>query len=240
LLLLAAAVAWLGVGAVAGDMDVMTGTMGVGFAAFAGVWTLMMTAMMLPGIAPFASFYTRTFAEDRAVRLTSFSCGYLVVWSLAALPAFGLAWLADEATSDSQAAATGLAAAIFLACGVYQLTPYKERCLAQCRSPLGFTLKCAAYRGRTRDFRVGMHHGAFCVACCWSLMALLVVFGLMNVAAMLALTAVMLVEKTWPRGPMFGRIVGGVAVALALVVIFVPRIAPGLEHVAHTSGMGRM
>ena len=239
-LLLAAAAAWLGVVAVATDMGSMPGTMGLGVGSFVAVWALMMTAMMLPSVAPFASLYTRTFRERRGARVTAFAAGYLVVWSAAALPAYGLAWLADRVVSDDQTAATALAAVIFLACGVYQLTPLKERCLAHCRSPLGFTLKYSSYRGRTRDLRVGVHHGAFCLACCWALMALLVVFGLMNVAAMMVLAAIVLAEKTWTWGPQFGRVLGAVALVLAVVVIFAPGVAPGLDHVAHAGGMGRM
>ena len=201
LLLLVAAAAWLAVVVIADDMGAMPGTMGLAFIAFVGLWALMMTAMMLPSVAPFASLYTRTFREHRGRRLAVFAAGYLIVWSAAALPAYGAAWLADELIGDSQAAAMSLAVAIFLACGIYQLTPFKDRCLAHCRSPLGFTLKYAAYRGHTRDLRVGLHHGAFCLGCCWALMALLVVFGLMNVFAMIVLAGIVLVEKTWARGP---------------------------------------
>jgi len=239
-LLLTAAGAWVGVVAIAGDMGSMPGTMGLAFGSFLAVWTLMMTAMMLPSVAPFASLYTRTFREHRAVRLTVFASGYLVVWAAAALPAYGLAAVADGFVDDNQTAATALAAVIFLACGVYQLTPFKDRCLAHCRSPLGFTLKYAAYRGRTRDLRVGMHHGAFCLGCCWALMALLVVFGLMNVLAMIVLAAVVLVEKTSAWGMQFGRALGVVALVLAVLVIFLPGIAPGLDHVVHGGGMTRM
>ncbi len=239
-LLLAAAAAWLGVVAVAGDMGSMPGTMGLAFGAFVAVWTLMMTAMMLPSVAPFASLYTRTFREHRAVRLTVFAAGYLLVWSAAAFPAYGLAWVADRFVDDNQTGATALAAVIFLACGVYQLAPFKERCLAHCRSPLGFTLEYAAYRGRTRDLRVGVHHGAFCLGCCWALMALLVVFGLMNVVAMIVLAAIVLVEKTSVWGPQFGRALGIVALVLAVLVILLPGIAPGLDHVVHAGGMGGM
>jgi predicted metal-binding membrane protein len=239
-LLLAAAAAWLGVVAVAGDMGSMPGTMGLGLGSFVAVWMLMMAAMMLPSVAPFASLSTRTFREHRAVRLTVFAAGYLLVWSAAAFPAYGLAWVADRFVDDNQTAATALAAVIFLACGVYQLTPFKDRCLAHCRSPLGFTLKYAAYRGRTRDLRVGVHHGAFCLGCCWALMALLVVFGLMNVVAMIVLAAIVLVEKTSAWGPQFGRALGIVALVLAVLVIFLPGIAPGLDHVVYTGDMGGM
>jgi predicted metal-binding membrane protein len=240
LLLLAAAAAWLGVVAVVGDMGSMPGTMGLGLGAFVAVWTLMMTAMMLPSVAPFASLYTRTIRESRVERLMLFAAGYLLVWSAVAFPAYGLAWVADRFVEGDQAAATALAAVIFLACGVYQLTPFKERCLAHCRSPLGFTLKYAAYRGRTRDLRVGVHHGAFCLGCCWALMALLVVFGLMNVAAMIALAAIVLVEKTWVWGPRFGRLLGVVALVLAVLVIFMPGIATGLHHTMPAGNMGGM
>ena len=177
LLLVAAAGAWVGVVLVARHMGSMPGTMGLGAGSFAAVWALMMAAMMLPSVAPFASLYSRSFTGDRGSRLGAFASGYLIVWTLAALPAYGLAWLASRLAGGHRTAATVLAVAIFAACGVYQLTPLKDRCLARCRSPLGFLLKLGAYRGRTRDLRAGLYHGAFCLARCWALMALLVAFG---------------------------------------------------------------
>ena len=138
------------------------------------------------------------------------------------------------------AAATVLAVAIFAACGAYQLTPLKDRCLARCRSPLGFVLKLGGYRGRTRDLRVGLYHGAFCLACCWALMALLVAFGLMNVIAMVVLAGAVLVEKTWIWGLRFSRVLGVAALVLAVAVVFEPGLAPGLQHVAGPGGMGGM
>jgi predicted metal-binding membrane protein len=240
LLLLGAAGAWVGVVVVARHMGPMPGTMGLGIGPFAAVWTLMMTAMMLPSVTPFASLYTRSFREHRAARLTGFAAGYLLVWGLAAVPAYALAWFADRLTGSHPAAATGLAVAIFAACGIYQLTPLKDRCLARCRSPLGFVLKFGSYRGGTRDVRVGLYHGAFCLACCWGLMALLVAFGLMNLAAMVVLAAVVVVEKTSVWGSRFSRALGIVALVLAVVVVFQPRLAPGLHSVAHGSGMGHM
>ena len=131
-------------------MGSMPGTMGLGAGSFAAVWALMMAAMMLPSVAPFASLYSRTFTGAYGARLAAFASGYLIVWTMAALPAYGLAWLASRLAGGHPAAATVLAAAIFAACGAYQLTPVKERCLARCRSPLGFMLKLGAYRGRTR------------------------------------------------------------------------------------------
>ena len=229
LLLLAAAAAWAGVAVLARDMGSMPGTMGLGLGAFVAVWSLMMAAMMLPSVTPFASLYSRTFTADRARRTAALAVGYLVVWSIVAVPAFGLAWLADRSVRGHPGAATALAVTIFASCGGYQLTPLKDRCLAKCRSPLGLMLHLGAYRGRARDLRAGVYHGAFCLACCWGLMALLVAFGLMNVVAMVALAAVVLVEKAGPSGRRFSQAVGVASLVLAVVVVFNPHLAPGLE-----------
>jgi predicted metal-binding membrane protein len=240
LVLIAAAGAWAGVAVVARHMGAMPGTMGLGIGAFAGVWALMMAAMMLPSVTPFASLYSRTVRDRRVWRLAAFACGYLIVWALAALPAYGLALLAGRLVDGHPATATVLAVAIFAACGVYQLTPVKDRCLARCRSPLGFVLKLGGYRGRTRDLRVGLYHGAFCLACCWALMALLIVFGLMNVIAMVVLAGAVLAEKIWVWGPQFSRVLGVAALGLAVTVVFVPGLAPGLQQVASPGQMGGM
>jgi predicted metal-binding membrane protein len=240
LLLVAAAAAWAGVVLVARDMGSMPGTMGLGVGSFIAVWALMMAAMMLPSVTPFASLYVRAFGDDRRWRLAGLVSGYLIVWIAAAVPAYGLAWLAGRLTGPHPAAATTLAAVIFAACGIYQLTPLKDRCLAHCRSPLGYVLKLGAYRGRSRDLRVGLYHGAFCLGCCWALMALLIAFGLMNVIAMVVLAGAVLVEKTWAWGPRFSRVLGVAALGLAIAVIFVPDLAPGLHQAmtpAPTGGM---
>jgi predicted metal-binding membrane protein len=133
-----------------------------------------------------------------------------------------------------------MAVVIFAACGIYQLTPLKDRCLARCRSPLGFVLKLGSYRGRSRDLRVGLYHGAFCVACCWGLMVLLIAFGLMNLTAMVVLAAIVLVEKASPWGSRFSRALGIVALVLAVVVIFEPGLASGLHPVTPSGSMGSM
>jgi predicted metal-binding membrane protein len=227
-LLLVGAAAWVVLAGVAHRMGVMPGTMGLGFGAFVAVWALMMTAMMLPTTAPFAALYTRTLTDHRPRRIAEFACGYLLVWSAAALPAYALARLAGSLTGSRPVAAKALAAIIFGACGVYQLTPIKDRCLAHCRSPLGFVFKYGSYRGPLRDLRVGISHGAFCLACCWALMAVLVAVGLMNLGAMVVLAAVVLAEKTWTWGPRLSRVVGVLALALAVAVLFRPSLAPGL------------
>jgi predicted metal-binding membrane protein len=116
----------------------------------------------------------------------------------------------------------------------------KDRCLAQCRSPLGFTLKYAAYRRSGRDLRAGVVHGAFCAGCCWTLMLLLFVFGLMNVFAMVAVATAVIIEKTWRHGIGFARAVGVISIVLAALAIARPWIAPGLHSPSTTMMKGTM
>jgi predicted metal-binding membrane protein len=206
-------------------MTGMTGTMGLGLAVFVPVWTLMMTAMMLPSVAPTASLYAKTVQTNRTARIAGLAAGYLAVWAVAGLPAYGLAWL----TGRHPGAAHVFAVAVFAACGVYQMSRLKDRCLAHCRSPLALLLHYGSYRGRSRDLRAGAHNGGYCLGCCWGLMVILVAVGVMNIAAMAGLAAVVLVEKTWRWGPAAGRLAGAAALALAVAVIWFPWLAPGLH-----------
>jgi predicted metal-binding membrane protein len=228
-LLILAAGAWVATIALARGMAGMAGTMGLGLALFVPVWTLMMAAMMLPSVAPTASLYARTVQSNRAVRITGLVVGYLAVWALAGVPAFGLAWLAGWLTGKHPGAAHIMAVAVFAAVGIYQLSSLKDRCLAHCRSPLGLLLHYGSYRGRSRDLRVGVHHGGYCLGCCWALMLILIVVGVMNIAAMVGLAALVLVEKLWRWGPAAGRVAGVTALALAVATIWVPWLAPGLH-----------
>jgi predicted metal-binding membrane protein len=228
-LLILAACAWAATLVLARGMAGMTGTMGLGLAVFVPIWTLMMAAMMLPSVAPTASLYTRTFTGDRTARTAGLVTGYLAIWAAAGVPAFGLAWLAGRLSSTHPGSAHVLAVAIFAVCGVYQLSPLKDRCLAHCRSPIGLLMHYGSYRGRARDFRVGLHHGAYCLGCCWGIMVILIAVGVMNVAAMVGLAALVLIEKLWRWGPAAGRLAGVAALALAVAIIWVPWLAPGLQ-----------
>jgi predicted metal-binding membrane protein len=228
-LLILAAGAWAATLLLAKGMAGMTGTMGLSLAAFVPVWTLMMAAMMLPSVTPTASLYVKTFRDNRTMRIAGLVAGYLAVWAAAGLPAYGLAWLAGWLTGIHPSAAHVLAVAVFASCGVYQLSSLKDRCLAHCRSPLGLLLHYGSYRGRSRDLRVGVHHGGYCVGCCWALMLILIAVGVMNVAAMIGLAALVLTEKAWSRGPMVGRLAGVAALALAVATIWLPWLAPGLH-----------
>jgi predicted metal-binding membrane protein len=207
----------------------MTGTMGMGTLEFVPAWTLMMVAMMLPAVGVTGSIYARTIITNRVSRLGGFVTGYLVVWALSGLPAFGLARLAGELTTSRPAVSHELAVGLFALCGIYQLSPLKDRCLAHCRSPLGLLMRYASYRGQFRDLRAGLHHGAYCLACCWTLMALLIAVGVMNLLAMVGLTVLIVAEKLWARGPWAGRLAGVASVGLAIALIWVPSLAPGLD-----------
>ena len=140
-----------------------------------------------------------------------------------------MAWLAGWLTGKHPSAAHVMAVAVFAVCGIYQLSPLKDRCLAHCRSPLGLLLHYGSYRGKTRDLRVGVHHGGYCLGCCWALMVILIAVGVMNIAAMVGLAALILIEKVWRWGPLASRLAGIALLALAVAAIWLPWLAPGLH-----------
>ena len=122
---------------------------------------------------------------------------------------------------------------------VPEMTPLKTACLKHCRSPMMQLLHYANFRGAARDLRVGMHHGAYCVGCCWGLMVTLVAVGVMNVAAMVGLAAVIFVEKLWQRGEGFSRVVGvGFLVVAALAAFYPHALLPALHGSDGMVGMG--
>jgi predicted metal-binding membrane protein len=224
-----AAGAWVGAVSLSQGMGAMSGTMGLAAWEFVPAWTLMMAAMMLPAVGVTGSVYARTIRTNRPARMAGFVGGYLVVWAATGVPALGLASLAGRLGSDHAHLAHIVAVGMFAVCGLYQLTPIKDRCLARCRSPLGLVMRYGSYKGKLRDIRVGLHHGGYCLACCWALMALLIVVGVMNLLAMVAIAALVVVEKLWPRGPVAGRLAGLCLLALATTAIWVPSLAPGLD-----------
>lgn len=223
--------AWIGTVAWArsAGMGAMPGTMGMNLAAFVIMWTLMMAAMMLPSVGPFVGVYQRTVTDSRAARLLGLGVGYLAVWAAVGVVAFGIAtWFGDLA-AESAPTAQAVAVATFALVGIYQLSPLKYRCLSHCRTPIGHLLHYLGFQGRLRDVRAGLSHGWFCLGCCWALMVLMVAFGVMNIAAMIGLAAVIAVEKVWHHGERFARLVGFAAIAYAAALVFVPELAPGLD-----------
>jgi predicted metal-binding membrane protein len=183
--------------------------------AFLFAWLVMMVAMMFPSVAPTAILWMNAIGSSasgtrRTARVTAFIAGYLAAWTLYGIVAFALIVTMQRVTTH------WIAGALFAFAGVYQLTPLKRACLRHCRSPFAALMMYAGYSPRFRDFRVGLHHGAYCVGCCWGLMAVLVAVGVMNVPAMIALSALIFLEKIWRGGEMVARVLGLAFIVLAL------------------------
>jgi predicted metal-binding membrane protein len=226
-LLIIAAIAWVAIITWTQGSGSMTGTMGLALPAFVVAWTVMMAAMMLPSVAPVASLYARSIASRRAMRLTLFTSGYLVVWAMAGVIAFAIGSLVASLAEGDARLGTAAGVAAYLAAGVYQLSPLKYRCLSHCRSPLSLFLHYSSYQGPLRDLRVGAHHGAYCLGCCWALMVVLLALGAMSLIPMLILATVVITEKLWSRGEAFARLVGVACLGLAIATIWLPDLAPG-------------
>lgn len=202
------------------------------FVLIAAMWVVMMAAMMLPSAAPVTLLYA-TLARRRRERGTAapsaglFALGYVAVWAGFGLLATTLQWALDATLllSPQMATTSVLVAGLTLVvAGLYQWTPLKQACLQQCRSPLDFLF--AHWREGTRGaLAMGVRHGLFCLGCCWALMLLLFVGGVMNLLWVAALTLVVLVEKTVPGGPWAGRAMG-----VLLVVWGVAVLGRGVAH----------
>ena len=229
-----AAAAWAITVAQARSMGNGPGTMGLALLPFLALWVLMMVAMMLPSVAPVAVLWTRLISGvstglGRVVRMSLFLGGYLLAWTACGAVAFAALAGTGRLLTVSPTAAKWLGVAIFITAGIYQFTPWKAWCLRHCRSPVGALMYYIGFTGRSRDVRVGLHHGATCVGCCWGLMILLIAVGVMNVAVMAALAAVVFVEKLWRYGKPFGQAVGIVLAAIGVLAIWYPWLLPGLH-----------
>jgi predicted metal-binding membrane protein len=189
------------------------------------MWTIMMMAMMLPSAAPaillVAALGRERGVGDGAPTAGLFALGYVLVWTGFSLAATFLQWGLDQAGIMSGAMAMGSAVAVgcvLVAAGIYQWTPLKQACLRHCRSPLSFLLH--HWRSGTWGaVESGLRHGAFCLGCCWMLMALLFVGGLMNLMWIAALALLVLVEKTLPWGGRMSRVTGAALVAWGTVTL---------------------
>jgi len=236
-----AAAAWAVTVGLARSMGNGPGTMGLALLPFTGLWVVMMAAMMLPSVAPVAVLWTRLISGGpagpvRAARMGMFLSGYLLAWAAFGVAAFAALAGAGRLLAASPTAAKWLGVGIFLVAGVYQLTPWKDWCLRRCRSPIGALMYYLGFKGRSRDVRVGLHHGTTCAGCCWGLMIVLVAVGVMNVAVMAALAVVIFAEKLWRYGKPFGLAVGVVLVAVGVLAIWFPWLLPGL-HVSMMPAM---
>ena len=186
---------------------------------FAAMWLAMMVAMMLPSSLPMLLLYRRvvTFrGESHADALVWLMAGaYFFVWTLFGLAAYAagmaIASAAMRWSSVSRAVPAGAGLALIVA-GAYQLTPWKAACLKHCRDPLEIIAHHLQH-GWRGALRLGTHHGLFCAACCWALMVMQLVMGVMNLWAMVAIAVVIGLEKMTPRGELLARLVGVASIA---------------------------
>jgi predicted metal-binding membrane protein len=171
---------------------------------FLGIWLVMMAAMMLPSVAPTVTLYTRITKERSRLSPWLFTGGYLLTWVLAGLAAYVLGLAATSLAGGSLAwdrSGRMIAAATLVAAAVYELTPLKNVCLAKCRSPLGALL--GSWRDGPRGaVRMGARNGAWCVGCCWAMMASLFALGVMSLTWMAFVAGIIAAEKAlpWRRG----------------------------------------
>jgi len=234
-LVLLSSLAWTGTVYQAGSMGLgmitCSMTMGTPFSVgnallYVLLWGVMMVAMMFPAIVPVVGLFSTIAGRKReqGVPFTPawvFVAGYLVLWTLAG----GVGYTVDLAIQSLPEVFPALrtyglviGGLTLIAAGVYQLTPLKYLCLSQCRSPMGFLL--TSWRdGALGAFRMGLHHGAYCLGCCWSLMAVLFVVGTMNLVWMGILSMVIFVEKIVPHGVEMGKATGLALIALGLAMM---------------------
>ena len=185
------------------------------------MWATMMVAMMLPSALPTILVFQSAVRNDPKVRsparrVFAFAAGYIVAWSGFSVAATLLQWALAEAALLSPmmvSASPWLGGAILISAGLYQWTPFKHSCLRHCRSPLAFLVEHLR-PGMPGALRLGLRHGLYCVGCCWALMLLLFVGGVMSLLWIGAITAFVLVEKLAPYGAQGGRL-SGLALVLA-------------------------
>jgi predicted metal-binding membrane protein len=194
-------------------------------AMFLLVWQAMMIAMMLPSSWPMLELYTRVARHSghrRPLLDTSIvAAGYFAVWAAFGCVAFALGIEISRAAMISGRISRlipGAAGVVLILSGVWQLSPMKQACLKHCREPLLF-LGHAYRRGTWGAVRVGLHHGAFCAACCWALMTMQLLLGVMNLAMMTGVAAIIATEKLWRRGPALARLVGVVSIGAGLFLL---------------------
>jgi len=197
---------------------------------FLGVWVVMMAAMMFPSVAPTVALYSKL-RQTRALGAPLlFTAGYLLVWSAVGLVAYTLARIGAQLFGDVLAwdrAGRWVAGATLLVAAVYELTPLKNVCLGKCRSPLGFLL--GSWKdGLSGATQMGARHGAWCVGCCWALMASLLALGLMSIVWMALVAGLIAFEKLIPprRAATYGT--AAALLVIGALMLFAPDVIPGL------------
>ncbi len=225
-----AAVAWWSTAQRMSGMDDGPGTDLGAVGWFLGVWVVMMAAMMLPSVAPTVALYARMARRRAPAAPLVFTAGYVVTWTAAGLLAYGVfdalrSLLGPELSWDN--GGRWLAGGTLVVAAAYELTPLKDVCLGKCRSPLGFLL--GSWRDGLRGaFQMGARHGAWCVGCCWALMAALFALGVMSLAWMAFVAALIALEKTVPARRSVTYATAGLLLLLGVVLVAAPDAIPGL------------
>jgi predicted metal-binding membrane protein len=194
---------------------------------FFTMWVAMMIAMMFPAAAPMVVMYGRMRRND-PFSVALFTGSYISLWIAFGAVAFGLGWIVEDRVAHSMWVADNWArggGVLLLAAGLYQLTPLKDVCLRHCRTPLAFVMQ--NWRdGRVGAVEMGLRHGMYCVGCCWLLFLILVPLGVMNLAAMIAVTLVVFTEKVLPWGRGLGRIAAVGLIVYGALVLARPSLFP--------------
>jgi len=208
-------------------MNEMWMPMGSEFAAagiFTVMWLAMMVAMMLPSTMPMLLLYRRAAClrgvEHLGQATFVLGAGYFLVWTAFGVLAYLMGVIITQAAMQSDGVSRALPFAGGLAlctAGIYQLTPWKSACLKHCRDPLTLIVQ-HLHRGRFGAFRIGIHHGSFCAACCWALMLIQLVLGVMNLTVMVAVAVVIALEKLVPKGEWLARAIGLAAIAVGVMI----------------------
>lgn len=243
LLLALGALAWWATAKRMAGMDGGPGTDLGTLGWFLGVWVVMMAAMMFPAVSPTVALYAKMTRQRGIGRGLLFSASYLAVWAAAGLVAYVLFRLGRSLFGSDLAWHAGgqaFAAAVLLLAAVYELTPLKDVCLQKCRSPIGFLLGIW-HEGSMGAVDMGARHAAWCLGCCWALMAALFALGVMSLVWMALIAALITLEKAlpWRRAATWSTT--AILVALAVGLLAAPHDVPGLVvpggHSAATMSM---
>jgi predicted metal-binding membrane protein len=195
-----------------------------GLLSFLGMWFTMMLAMMLPAVAPTLVRHRSDARQSgqRAVSTWVFGSAYFAIWALSGTVA--LAGLVALRTLNDAPGSARVGGAVLFVAALYQLGPWKRACLVACRLPAILRAARGNPSGLTGAARAGASHGLTCLGCCWALMAELFAVGLMNVAWMVTLAAIFVVERTWRHGLGFSHVVGVIGVGLGVGVLAHPSL----------------
>lgn len=216
-----AAAAWMITIERSNSMAMSVGMMGAGL--FVLTWLVMMIAMMFPSVAPMTlAFASITHSRGQGYLPTAaFVAGYIAVWTAAGLIPLGFLQAIDALWMTPPSWLSRAAGLVIIAAGFYQFTPLKDVCLRACRSPLGFLMTHDYGRGLSAAVQAGAGHGVYCLGCCWALMTVLAVLGLMNLAWMAVISALFFIEKNVRFGDLLPKAVGVACVTAGLAVLLV-------------------